>query len=152
MKKDSLRLYLWIDRHSPFFLSRLSVKDSIVRVGLEGGGKSQKKPHQELRLGSIVMHPSNEIALLFTQQLIRFDYHVGRICLPQPVTSFEGRKRCSVTGWGTLSSNGTDGPLLQTDVSILSENDCKGARRAVSSGALCAVSEPGRTLCIVRSN
>jgi hypothetical protein len=58
----------------------------------------------------IVRHPkytfsnlSYNIALVYTTEEIGFDFHVGRICLPQPVSTFEGNQ-CVLTGWGSARS------------------------------------------------
>lgn len=84
--------------------------DSIrIRVGeWDQSAENEPKKHQDLKVASIHNYPlsqnskSSNLALIFTQSEIAFDYHISKICLPQPVETFEGMK-CLTTGWGSAN-------------------------------------------------
>lgn len=82
--------------------SDLKVKAGEWKLGLD----DEPKPFQITGVRSVSFHPSynptnlnNDVALLHCDERIRFDSHVGPICLEDQVTSASSED-CVTTGWG----------------------------------------------------
>ena len=85
-------------------------------------------------LSEVHIHPdwdsqtiSNDVALLKLDKPLDFSQvsHVRPICLPTGSENFEG-SAAKVAGWGmTSTSTGTSRVLLEADVTVLTNSECK---------------------------
>lgn len=71
------------------------------------GSDEEPKPFQIVRVQKIVFHPKyqaqspgNDIALLFLENDIKYDTHIGPICLDEAATVSSPNDNCVTTGWG----------------------------------------------------
>ena len=91
---------------------------------------------QELEVDKIFMHESynspvrlaHDIALLKLKTAATLGSGVGTVCLPVIYYPLLEGKRCYITGWGTLSSDGSTPDYLQeASVPIVSQTNCRNA-------------------------
>lgn len=82
--------------------SDLKVKAGEWKLGVD----DEPKPFQITGVRAISIHPGfnannlqNDIALLHCDERIRYDQHVGPICLEDQITS-SSFDSCVTTGWG----------------------------------------------------
>ena len=122
-------------------------KTTSIKVGTE----------QDFKVEDIILHSSydkpansqsNDIALLKLAKPAKLGKGVGLVCLPDlgltlPVDDLN--KKCWVTGWGRLASNGQSPKnLMQVDVPLYSYERCKKKlRSAIEKSNLCAGREEG---------
>ena len=122
-------------------------KATSIKVGTE----------QDIKVEDIILHlsydkparsQSNDIALLKLAKPAKLGKGVGLVCLPDlgltlPVDDLN--KKCWVTGWGRLASNGQSPKnLMQVDVPLYSYERCKKKlRSAIEKSNLCAGREEG---------
>lgn len=115
-----------------------------------------------LTLSQIINHPKYDPKEInFDFSLLKLNYtinfskhpHIRPICLPTNATEDYEGFLATITGWGTLSSGGSlSSVLMEVDVTVLSNSDCKSAY-GYSSGhitnqMLCAnVKEGGKDAC-----
>lgn len=71
------------------------------------GSDEEPKPFQIVRVKKIVFHPQfkrdtleHDIALLHLENDIRYDSHIGPICLDDQVANVSPSDNCVTTGWG----------------------------------------------------
>lgn len=73
----------------------LKVKCGEWKLGVD----DEPKPFQITGVRSVSFHPQNDVALLHCDERIRYDTHVGPICL-QDQYSTASSQDCVTTGWG----------------------------------------------------
>lgn len=137
------------------------------------GSDEEPKPFQIVRVQKIVFHPQfqpntlqNDIALLYLENDIKYDTHVGPICLDEAESATSPNDACVTTGWGKEVLKGKNRVLLtklcklsnfffsvhlgnalmqHTQVSPLSQNDCQSklsaSRLGYKDSLLCGVTQ-----------
>ena len=112
---------------------------------------------QDINIAQIITHESyhsplrysHDIALLKLSQPARLGKGVGLACLPHSVNDFlpidNPNKKCWITGWGTLSSGGSQpNALMQASVPLVSKKRClKGYPGQIHDSMLCAGLDQG---------
>ncbi|KAK8399315.1 hypothetical protein O3P69_003434 [Scylla paramamosain] len=115
---------------------------------------------KRLRISRAIRHPNyssstlnNDLALLQLAERIVFPSNnkVAPVCLPEPDNLYEDVDAI-VTGWGTLSSGGSQPKKLQeVTVPTMTNDQCKAtgyAASEISDNMICAgVSEGGKDSC-----
>jgi len=105
-----------------------------------------------------IIHPSysgaslnNDFAIIKLASPLSFSDRVSPICLPSASTNYDN-KVATVTGWGTLSSGGSQPNILQkVDVNTMTNAKCSGSDTAyspsdITSFMICAA-ETGKDSC-----
>ena len=71
------------------------------------GSDEEPKPFQIVRVQKIINHPQykaqsldHDIALLYLENDIKYDSHIGPICLDEPNLPESSSDNCVTTGWG----------------------------------------------------
>lgn len=71
------------------------------------GSDEEPKPFQIVRVQKIIFHPqhqpntlNNDIALLYLENDIKYDQHIGPICLDDADLVLSPNDNCVTTGWG----------------------------------------------------
>jgi len=91
---------------------------------------------QEHEVETIIMHESynsptglaHDIALLKLKTAVTLGEGVGTVCLPDINHPLLDGKTCYITGWGTLSSGGSQpDSLMEASVPIVSQAKCENA-------------------------
>jgi len=126
----------------------LSNDDIIVKAGeWRLSTSSNNEQSVTVRAGSRqIMHPkytrnkAYDIALLKLPRPLQMTRCVGTVCLPTRDVS--GGTRCSISGWGMLSSGGRLSNILQeAEVTTLSNRDCQNtgySSSRITPDMLCA--------------
>ncbi|XP_062870655.1 coagulation factor XI-like isoform X2 [Trichomycterus rosablanca] len=103
--------------------TQLSVRTGLTKLSEKGTG---------YELENIIIHPQynensliNDIALLKTNKPITFSDYVRPVCLMEAKNepSFLGKK-CTVTGWGRLSSGSYPDVLQEAQMPLMSTENC----------------------------
>ena len=122
----------------------------VIRVSVELGQHNIFTEAIEvlIPLSQVLMHPDfnprtmrNDLALLKLDDPVDFNNvpHVRPICLPSNRDATFAGLRATVAGWGgTLESDGSH-VLLETDVKVISQDECR-KKYPVSDDMLCCVS------------
>lgn len=76
--------------------SDLKVKTGEWKLGVD----DEPKPFQIMGVRAVSFHPVHDVALLHCDERIRYDTHVGPICLEDQGTSASSSNDCVTTGWG----------------------------------------------------
>ena len=91
---------------------------------------------QEHQVEKIIMHESynsplglaHDIALLKLTTAVTMGNAVGTVCLPDINQPLLSGKQCYITGWGTLTSGGSQpDQLMEASVPIVSQASCSNA-------------------------
>ena len=109
---------------------------------------------QEIPVEKIIVHENyfypvnlaHDIALLKLKTSAQFSAGVGPVCLPDVNNVLVQDKRCFITGWGTLSSGGSQPLYLQeASVPLVSDARCKTAygSNAIHESMICAGFDAG---------
>jgi len=132
---------------------------SRLRVRMGAHRKRGKDSHaQDFSIDKIIMHElykkpvglSHDIALLKLRKPATLNRYVGLACLPDekslpnlPIDDLS--KKCWITGWGRLSSNGPSPTvLMQASVPLVSKKRCERSYpRLIHSSMLCAGLDQG---------
>jgi len=119
-----------------------SVSDFEVLVGehdiTRGDGEQRVKP------SSWTSHPSynsntqdNDFAIVQLSSPVTFSNTVSPVCLPSSSSNNYDGQKATATGWGTLSSGGSQPSVLQeVDVTVLSNQDCRSGATSYSSSQI----------------
>ena len=107
---------------------------------------------QDIDVVKIIVHEnyntplreSNDMALLKLATLVNLTEDVGPACLPDSINSLVN-KTCWITGWGTLSSSGSQpSVLMQASVPIVSHQRCLQAHPGdIDNSMMCAGPDQG---------
>lgn len=111
---------------------------------------------QDINVAQIISHEnyqkpksfSNDIALLKLSKPASLGRGVGLVCLSNPSTNLpidDPNKKCFITGWGTLSSGGSQpNVLMQASVPLVSRSRClKAYPKKIDDTMLCAGLDKG---------
>ncbi len=109
---------------------------------------------QELQVEKIITHHkydpdtyTHDIALLRLKTKATLGAGVGLVCLPDGNFALVPNKRCYITGWGTLSSGGSQPDYLQeASVAKVAKKFCKGVYGSsdIDYSMICAGFDEGR--------
>ena len=92
---------------------------------------------------------NSDYAILRLAQPVTFSTAVSPACLPAATTTTYSGSTSTVTGWGTLKSNGNQPSILQeVDVTITSQQTCRAAygTSAITDLMVCAM-DAGKDSC-----
>ncbi|XP_067886544.1 transmembrane protease serine 11C-like isoform X2 [Heterodontus francisci] len=89
---------------------------------------------------SIPIKFNNDIAVLELSSPLTFNDFIQPVCLPSSRKVFSAGRSCTITGWGTLTFEGSLATILQkAEVKIIDDNKCKRIfGKLVSNKMLCA--------------
>ena len=111
---------------------------------------------QDINVENIIVHEqyhnpltySNDIALIKLAKPAKLRKGVGLVCFPNPNVTLPfdiPDKRCYITGWGTLSSGGSQPKeLMEASVPLVSKGRCQGSYPGkIGESMLCAGLDKG---------
>ncbi len=129
---------------------------NFVRLGAHYRTSGSVGTEQDIGVTKIVVHEnfktpmshSNDIALLNLVSPADIGEEIGLVCLPDTTYQlpFDNvNKKCWITGWGRLSSGGSQpNPLMQASVPLVSKQRCKSAYSGkIDDSMLCAGLDEG---------
>ncbi|XP_078357475.1 transmembrane protease serine 9-like [Oculina patagonica] len=132
-----------------------SLSSFSVRLGAHYRTKASIGTEQDVKVAMIVPHPSyhepidysNDIALLKLAEPARLGKGIGLACLANNEYDLpiDGISKCYITGWGTLSSGGSQPDvLMQASVPLVSKERClEGYPGRIDDSMLCAGLDKG---------
>ena len=91
----------------------------------------------------------NDFSILTLSSPVTFSKIVSPVCLPASISSLYVGSVATVTGWGTLSSGGSQPDKLQeVDVNVISNSQCAGnyGSNSITSAMVCAA-DTGKDSC-----
>merc|ERR1712001_218468 len=102
----------------------------------------------------IINHPNynpqttdNDYAILRLADPVTFTSEVSPACLPADLSNTFAGVLATVTGWGTLSSGGSQPTVLQeVDVTVTTNAVCNNAYGSITANMICAA-DPGKDSC-----
>lgn len=119
--------------------------------------KGNEGHEQDFEVERVINHHSykrpygmaHDISLLKLRRPAQINRHVNLACLPDSSGKDLDGKMCWVTGFGTLSSGGSLAQMLmQVDVPIVPQSQCKLAYNSIHDSMICAgLSEGGKDSC-----
>jgi len=110
--------------------------DFVVVLGDYNKNSADDGQTQWKEIKTIVKHPNYrgllfDYALLELKSAVTFNSCVAPACLPTVNQALTGGEECWITGWGTLSSGGSQPPILQeAKVSVTTNEFCGEAYAA----------------------
>jgi len=133
-------------------LQSMDVKNLIVRMGAHKRTKTVGT-EQDIPASKIIMHKSyqspkqysNDIALIKLSLPVKLDKYSNLVCLPESISDAAPGTKCWITGWGTLSSGGSQPETLQqASVPIVKQDTCKASYpNEIDSTMICAGLQKG---------
>jgi len=120
------------------------------RIIVELGQHDRTTQAMKRSISEIFLHPNysrngvkNDIALLKLKKPVKFNQYVGRICLPSNNAGSFANSRATVAGWGTTEHGSLSHVLLETEVNVISNAQCRRHRdyRGVTNSMLCTKSD-----------
>jgi len=121
------------------------IRDKVDEIHIRCGEHNVKEdntylPSQESVVREIILHPNYDprrihynLAILVTEYNFVYQSHIGPVCLPSPNENFDNRKDCWSSGWGSDSSDVTQGlfsdTLKKIDMPIVPPNKCRNIFR-----------------------
>ena len=125
----------------------------IFRMGAHYRLSDSVGTEQDIEVKQIIMHDkyrrpltySNDIALLKLAKPAQLGKGVGLVCFPDPNYALPSGKRCYITGWGTLSSGGSQPKeLMEASVPLVSKGRCQASYPGkIDDTMLCAGLDQG---------
>ena len=105
-------------------------------------------------VAEIINHPNydsrttdNDYAILRLANPVTFTNEVSPACLPADLSATYTGVLATVTGWGTLSSGGSQPTVLQeVDVTVTSNEVCNNAYGSITANMICAA-DSGKDSC-----
>jgi len=105
-------------------------------------------------VAEIINHPNynsqttdNDYAILRLANPVTFTNEVSPACLPADLSATYAGVLATVTGWGTLSSGGSQPTVLQeVDVTVTTNADCNSAYGSITNNMVCAA-DSGKDSC-----
>merc|ERR1711962_290683 len=91
--------------------------------------------------------PDGDFSILTLSQPVTFSSSVRPVCLPSDTTKTYEGEVATVTGWGTLSSGGSQPDvLMEVDVTVTTNDFCNGVYGDINSLHICAM-DAGKDSC-----
>ena len=128
----------------------------VRRLGAHYRVSGSTGKEQIIKVAKIFVHPkyhkpmrySNDIAVLKLARPAVLNNAVSTVCMPDtsfPLPYDDLNKKCYITGWGTLSSGGSQpNVLMQASVPLVSKSRClKGYPGQIHDSMLCAGLDQG---------
>ncbi|CRK90423.1 CLUMA_CG004152, isoform A [Clunio marinus] len=129
--------------------------DVLIKAGeWRLGSDEEPKPFQIVRVQRIIFHPQYEpktlehdIALLYLENDIKYDTHIGPICLDESDTTSSTSSDCVTTGWGkeVLKIHLGNALMQHTQVSVLPQDECQSrlesSQLEFKSSLVCGVTQ-----------
>ena len=127
-------------------------KGNVIRVMLELGQHDLDTDAIErvIPLSQVIIHPdynkpvrlSNDLALLKLDNPVDFNNvpHVRPICLPSNRDETFTGLTATVAGWGRTIEDGYSPVLLEADVNVISQTECRESYGWISDDMLCCLS------------
>ncbi|XP_051742268.1 trypsin-like [Ctenopharyngodon idella] len=135
-----------------------SISDLEIYLGLRS--QSGSDPNKiKSTVSQVINHPNynnpsddNDIALLQLSSSVTFSDYIKPVCLAAAGSTFGAGTESWVTGWGTLTSGGTQAPdiLQEVMIPIVSNSDCNNAYGGgITSNMICAglLNQGGKDAC-----
>merc|ERR1712218_453937 len=105
-------------------------------------------------VAEIINHPNynpqttdNDYAILRLANPVTFTNEVSPACLPADLSNTFAGVLATVTGWGTLSSGGSQPTVLQeVDVTVTTNTECNNAYGSITANMVCAA-DSGKDSC-----
>merc|ERR1712110_317391 len=105
-------------------------------------------------IAEVLDHPNynsdtldNDYAILRLANPVSFTNEVSPACLPADVSATYAGVLATVTGWGTLSSGGSQPTVLQeVDVTVTTNTECNNAYGSITANMVCAA-DSGKDSC-----
>jgi hypothetical protein len=126
--------------------------DVLIKGGEWRLGFDDPKQFQIVRVQKILFHPQfrpstteHDLALLHLENNLKYDTHIGPICLDEYESQPSLSDRCLTTGWGkqVLKIHLADALMQQVSISTLSQAECQAqlanSRVAYSNSIICGV-------------
>ena len=118
---------------------------SNVRV-LLGEHNIADSDFNRVDVAEIINHPDynswtidNDYAILRLKIPVNFTNEVSPACLPADLSNTYAGVLATVTGWGTLSSGGSQPTVLQeVDVTVTTNTVCNNAYGSITANMICA--------------
>ncbi|XP_043641950.1 phenoloxidase-activating factor 2-like [Drosophila teissieri] len=144
-------------------LSMVANKTVVWAGEFDMNSTNEPFQHEERNVERIVRHEgfvygtgANNLALIFVKTMFGLKDHIGIIALPNPQTSFEGR-RCTVVGWEKESSQERHfgGIMRQVELPMVDRATCEDQLKKANMGRdfqlaqslICAGGERDRDIC-----
>ena len=126
---------------------------SSIRV-LLGEHNIADSDFNRVDVAEIINHPDynsgtidNDYAILRLKNPVNFTNEVSPACLPGDLSATYAGVLATVTGWGTLSSGGSQPTVLQeVDVTVTSNTVCNNAYGSITNNMICAA-DSGKDSC-----
>merc|ERR1719458_476167 len=107
-----------------------------------------------VNVAEIINHPEynsgttdNDYAILRLASPVTFTNEVSPACLPADLSNTFAGVLATVTGWGTLSSGGSQPTVLQeVDVTVTTNTECNNAYGSITNNMVCAA-DSGKDSC-----
>ena len=126
---------------------------SSIRV-LLGEHNIADNEFNRVDVAEIINHPDydsqttdNDYAILRLANAVTFTNEVSPACLPADLSATYAGILATVTGWGTLSSGGSQPTTLQeVEVTVTTNAECNSAYGSITSNMVCAA-DSGKDSC-----
>ena len=126
---------------------------SSIRV-LLGEHNTDDSDFNRVDVAEIINHPEynerildNDFAILRLANPVTFTNEVSPACLPADLSATYAGVLATVTGWGTLASQGSQPNALQeVDVTVTTNADCNNAYGSITANMVCAA-DSGKDSC-----
>lgn len=130
----------------------------MIKVVVGDHDVSTSDGEQSITPSQFINHPNyiantldNDFAIIKLESPVSFSDRVSPICLPSTSTNYDN-KVATVTGWGTLSSGGSQPNILQkVDVNTITNAQCSASDTVysasqITSNMICA-RDTGKDSC-----
>ncbi|CAO1376414.1 unnamed protein product [Diamesa serratosioi] len=133
----------------------LNPRDIMIKGGeWRLGSVEEPKAFQIVRVKNVIYHPAyqpttleSDVALLYLEENLRYDTHIGPICLDQAESVPSPNDDCVTTGWGknVLKVHIQNSLMHSIPISVLPQADCQAKLQASSLGyydsLICGISQ-----------
>ncbi|KAG2463167.1 NB5R2 reductase, partial [Polypterus senegalus] len=124
-------------------------KDYIKLMAVVAGDHdilNEDASEQKRSVKKVIIHPryndstlDYDLALLWLEDALQYDKNVRPVCLPHANRTLEPGKLCTVTGWGSATTDGKmNEKLQQLNVPVLSPESCATYYPEVTDRMFCA--------------
>ncbi|XP_059611208.1 inactive serine protease scarface [Phlebotomus argentipes] len=118
-------------------VSGLPARSVMIKAGeWRLGVDEEPKTFQIVRVKAITLHPAynptnlnSDVALLHLEEKLRYDTHIGPICVDDEYVTSASTTDCVTTGWGkeVLRINIQNALMHSLPVTLLSDGECQAA-------------------------